>query len=136
MKNVSENIIIEFLQQQIPHVFAIYIYGSYANNTAHVNSDIDIAFLTQEKISAVQKWRIQEGLAAIVDKDVDLVDLKDASTVLRKEVVEKGKLIYSSDKYKTESFEMTTLSMYIDLNETRKHILNDYKEKYGRNSDK
>jgi len=54
--------------------------------------------------------------------------LKDANVVLRKEIVEKGKLLYSSDQYKTESFEMTTLSMYLDLNETRKNILNDYKQ--------
>lgn len=90
----------------------------------------------EDKISAVEKWKIQEALAAKLNTDIDLVDLKDASIVLRKEVVEKGKLIYTSNKYKTESFEMSTYSMYVDLNETRKYILNDYKKKYERNSDK
>jgi len=133
VKEVSANIIIEFLEKNIKGVFAIYIYGSYATNSANAESDIDIAFLTEEKITPVEKWKIQEALAAKMDKNIDLVDLKDASVVLKKEVVEKGKLIYSSDKYKTEYFEMTTISMYLDLNETRKHILNDYYEEYGRN---
>lgn len=127
--------IINLLKKEIQDLSSIYIYGSYALNQETSESDLDIAFLTATKISAVNKWKIQEKIAATLDKDVDLVDLKDASVVLRKEVVEKGKLIFSSDKYKTESFEMTTYSMYIDLNETRKHILNDYKEKHGRNSD-
>lgn len=135
MKEISEHIIIDFLQKKLSGIFAIYLYGSYASNLANADSDVDIAFLTEDKISAVQKWKIQEELAAKIDIDVDLVDLKDASVVLRKEIVEKGKLIYSSDKYKTESFEMTTFSMYLDLNETRKHILNDYEEKYGLNPD-
>lgn len=52
--------------------------------------------------------------------------------MLRKQVVENGELLYNSDKYKIDHFEMTTYSMYADLNETRKEILNDYNVKYGR----
>ncbi len=114
MKEISTEIIIDFLKKNVPGIFAIYLYGSFANNCANAESDVDIAFLTDAKITSVKKWKIQEALAAKIDKDIDLVDLKDASVVLRKEVVEKGILIYSSDKYKTESFEMTTISMYMD----------------------
>lgn len=127
--------IINFLQTKIQNLSGIYVYGSYALNQETSDSDIDLAFLTEDKISAVEKWKIQEELAALLDKDIDLVDIKNASTVLRKEIVEKGKLIYCADKYKTDSFEMTSYSMYLDLNETRKHILNDYEERYGRNPD-
>jgi predicted nucleotidyltransferase len=136
ISKATEIQIIDFLENKFPELSGIYIYGSYAINQENQESDIDIAFLTEEKITTVEKWKIQEELAAKLDKDVDLVDLKNASVVLRKEIIEKGKLIYSTNQYKVESFEMTTLSMYIDLNETRKNILNDYREKYGRNSDK
>ncbi len=96
----------------------IYIFGSYADNTATRESDIDIAFLTFEKITSVEKWKVQEELASILDNDIDLVDLKDATVILRAEVVEKGKLIYSFDSYQIDYFEMTTYSMYADLNGT------------------
>jgi hypothetical protein len=95
---------------------------------------MDIAFLTFQKISAVEKWKIQEEFASILMQDVDLIDLKDATTILRAEVVEKGKLIFSSDSYQVDYFEMITYSMYADLNESRQDILNDYNEKYVRNS--
>ena len=91
-------------------------------------SDVDAAFLSEAQITNVAKWKIQEKLAAALNKDVYLVNLKDSSVVLRKGIVENGQLLYSSDQYKTEPFEMTTLSMYLDLNETQKNILNDYKQ--------
>lgn len=135
MKKKTEILITEFLKDQIPGLIAIYIFGSMADNTATPESDIDIAFLTFQKISAVEKWKIQEKLASELNQDVDLIDLKDATTILQTEVVENGKLIYSGDSYQVNHFEMITYSMYADLNESRQDILNDYKEKYGRNSD-
>ena len=132
----TEYTITEFLKNNIPGLLGIYIYGSFAENRVTPESDIDIAFLTWNKISAVEKWKIQEKLASLLDIDVDLVDLKDASVVLRAEVVENGRRIYTENEYECDNFEVTTYSMYADLNETRKDILNDMKEKYGRNSDK
>jgi predicted nucleotidyltransferase len=135
LKKKTEISITEFLKDQIPGLIAIYIFGSMADNSATPESDIDIAFLTFRKISAVEKWKIQEELASKLNQDVDLIDLKDATTILQTEVVEKGILIYSGDSYQVNHFEMITYSMYADLNESRQDILNDYKEKYGRNSD-
>jgi len=136
LTNKFETKIVGFLKKRISSVIGIYIFGSYAANQVTAESDIDIAFLAEEKLTPVEKWKIQEKLATLLDLDVDLVDLKDASVVLKKEIVEKGILVFSANKFKVESFEMTTYSMYIDLNVTRKDILNDYRERYGRNPDK
>jgi len=62
--------------------------------------------------------------------------LKDASVVLRAEVVGNGTRIYTKNEYECDNFEVTTYSIYADLNETRKDILNDIEKKYRRNSDK
>jgi len=124
LKEQTEIQIIEFLKERIPKLVGIYIFGSYADNSATPASDIDIAFLTFSKVSAVEKWKIQEELASILDIDIDLVDLKDATVILRAEVVEKGKLIYSADSYQVDYFEMTTYSMYADFKESRMRIFN------------
>ena len=134
LKKKTEILIAEYLKDQIPGLIAIYIFGSMADNSATPGSDIDIAFLTFQKISAVEKWKIQEELASKLNQDVDLIDLKDATTILRTEVIEKGKLIFSGDSYQVNHFEMITYSMYADLNESRQDILTDYNEKYGRDS--
>ncbi len=131
-----KNTVTEFLKGKIPGLLGIYIFGSFANDTSTSNSDNDVGFLTYSKITPVEKWGIQEELSSRLLRDVDVVDLKDASVVLRTEVVDKGIRIYSGNTYEYDSFEMLTYSMYADLNESRSLILNDFKEKYGRNSDK
>nr|WP_319573461.1 nucleotidyltransferase domain-containing protein [uncultured Draconibacterium sp.] len=128
MSPIPKDIIVDFLQKHLARVHSVYLYGSFAKGVAPPENGIDVAFLSEAQITNVAKWKIQEKLAAALNKDVYLVNLKDANVVLRKEIVEKGKLLYFSDQYKTKSFEMTTLSMYLDLNETRKNILNDYKQ--------
>ena len=132
----SEIKIVDFLRKKIKNLFGLYLFGSYATEMHTSQSDLDIAFLTSEKISAVDRWKIQEELASLIDNDIDLVDLKEASVILRTEVVENGKRIYTENAYECDSFEMITYSMYADLNESRMYILQDIKEKYGRNSDK
>lgn len=134
LDNQIEIQIIDLLKKMIPELLGIYIFGSYANNTMTPESDIDIAFLSFQKISPVEKWKIQEELASLLNQDVDLIDLKDATTILRSEVVEKGKLIFSGDPYQVGHFEMITYSMFADLNESRQDILTDYNERYGRDS--
>ncbi len=124
---------IDLLKEMIPGLLGIYIFGSYANNSMTSESDVDIAFLTFQKISPVEKWKIQEKLASTLNTNVDLVDMKDASVVLRSEIIENGIRIYTTDKFECDNFEVTSYSMYADLNESRMLILNDFKEKYGRN---
>lgn len=135
MENKTKNIIVDFLKKEIPQLLGIYLFGSYAENRVTRESDIDVAFLTLEKIDSVQKWRIQEKLASQLNMDVDLVDIKDASVILRTEIVENGIRIYTGDSFQCDNFDVTTYSLYTDLNESRIHILNDIKEDYGRNSD-
>ncbi len=135
MQAEKKNKIVGLLREKIPGIYAVYLYGSYACGKEHPGSDIDVAFLSSQKIDAIERWNVQEFIAAELDCDIDLVDLTAASTILRKEIIEKGRILFNGDKFRTDSFEMTSYSMYLDLNENRKHILNDLKEKYGRDSD-
>lgn len=133
--NQVEIQIIEKLKKEIPGLQGIYLFGSYVDNSMTEESDIDVAFLTFSVLSKVEKWRIQEDLASGLDRNIDLVDLKEASVILRTEIVEMGKRIYTANVFSCENFEVTTYSLYSDLNENRIDILNDYKIEYGRNSD-
>lgn len=128
------NIITDFINGKIPGILGLYLFGSFAEHTETSNSDIDIAFLTYSKISNLERWKIQEALASLLDKDVDLVDLKDATTILRAEVVEKGIRFFTANTYECDYFEMVTYSMYADLNESRMEMVEELKAKYGRNN--
>ena len=64
----------------------------------------------------------QFALADALKKDVDLVNLRQVSTVFQKEIIY-GKLIYCANRYAVDEFEMLALSYYQKLNEERREIV-------------
>ncbi|MCV2402104.1 nucleotidyltransferase domain-containing protein [Marinomonas sp. C2222] len=109
----------------LPNVKLIYLFGSQVNGHANKNSDIDIAILLDKKLAPVKRFDLQESLAIKLNKDIDLVDLLSASTVMQNQVIQQGELIYGN-KATCCQFEMQILSMYQHLNDERADILQDY----------
>jgi hypothetical protein len=66
-----------------------------------------------------------QTLASTAGRDVDLLDLLSASTVLRMEVVAHGELLYSNGSSEVDQFADTVFSSYARLNEERREILAD-----------
>jgi uncharacterized protein len=56
---------------------------------------------------------------------VDLINLRQVSTVLQKEVIAADRRIYLADEYAAAEFEMLTLSYYQKLNKERATIIRD-----------
>ncbi len=102
---------------------AIYLFGSHAAGTQRPESDVDIAFLSARPVDPLQRFELANRLSDQLGKEVDLVDLSTASTVLAKEVVTKGIIIFNGDRLVRQTFEMYTLSDYARLNEERRKIL-------------
>ncbi|MGL4832992.1 MAG: type VII toxin-antitoxin system MntA family adenylyltransferase antitoxin, partial [Shewanella sp.] len=94
MQQLNKSIIINLLRDNIPQLKLIYLFGSYAQGTQHHKSDIDIAVLADASLDNITRWHIAEKLASELDIDVDLVDLRTASTVLCQQVVTQGKRLW------------------------------------------
>jgi uncharacterized protein len=62
-------------------------------------------------------------LAVQLHRDVDIVDLRSASTVMRMQVISTGECLASPDEAARREFEMYTYSDYARLNEERREIL-------------
>ncbi len=105
------------------HPVLIYCFGSKANDKMHNDSDIDIAFLSNKKISSYENFQLSEKLASHLSKDVDLIPLLSASVVLKCQVIKSGKLIYCKSEKAKNEFEMYALSDYARLNEERRPII-------------
>jgi hypothetical protein len=68
---------------------------------------------------------MQEELALRLGRNVDLVDLQRASTVLRVRVLDQGRALWDDATTARAMFEAHTLSDYARLNEERRAILAD-----------
>lgn len=122
------NNIKEFLIDKFSPVF-IVIFGSAAKGMLREDSDVDIAFLSDESYSEYEVFNISQELGAILGRDIDLIDIKKASTVFKVQILGNGKIIYSKDDIKTKTFHMEAYREYCMLNEDRKEILDKVRER-------
>ncbi|WP_121958036.1 nucleotidyltransferase domain-containing protein [Petrotoga sp. 9PWA.NaAc.5.4] len=109
-------------------VDVIYLFGSSVKNIMREDSDIDIAFLSEKSVDAFDLFLLSQKLADLVGREVDLIDIKKASTVFQTQIISTGLVIYSYDEKKRAIFEMITYKSYARLNEEREEILNKIKE--------
>jgi predicted nucleotidyltransferase len=117
--------IVDTLRHHIPGCVAIYLFGSHASGTARPDSDVDLAVLAPAPLGDEERWHLAQTLAVALGRDVDLVDLRRASSVMRVQVLESGKLLFESDSTQRQEFEAIALSDYARLNEERQGILAD-----------
>lgn len=117
----------EFLIERIDPIF-LYIFGSAAEGYFRKDSDIDIGFFSEKKINAYDIYMIKEELANILKRDIDLVDLKESTTVFKAQVIGKGEVIYSKDENILSEFRIRGFKEYGILNEERREILERVKK--------
>lgn len=102
---------------------AIYVFGSQGTPAARPDSDLDLAILPPRPLDPLERFRLSNALSEAAGRQVDLIDLTRASTVMAKEVIRTGTLIAESDPARRHEFEMRTLADYARLNEERRESL-------------
>lgn len=120
-----QDVVAEIVPAAVPGVIAVYQFGSTVDGTEHAQSDLDLALLASSPLPNLDRWALQEDLAAELRRDVDLVDLRAASTVMQAQVLDRGTVLFEGDRTARQQFEMHVCSAYALLNEERAGILND-----------
>ena len=118
-----EELIVQHLHTTLPSLRAVYLFGSVVTEHFTEDSDIDIAVLTSEPMDALLRWELIQQLAIALNRDVDLVDLSTASTVMQFQVVSTGERIFTADATAMEWWELKVYQLYLTLNDDRKPIL-------------
>lgn len=106
-----------------PALVAVYRFGSSVTGTARPDSDIDLALLGQRPLSPLERFDLQERIAAALRRQVDLVDLRTASTVMASQVITTGTLLFEGHASERGRFEDFVFGRYARLNEERRGIL-------------
>lgn len=115
--------VVSLLQTQVGDLQAVYRFGSSVAGVDRPDSDVDLAILAARPLGAVERFDLQELLAAALRRDVDLVDLRTASTVMASQIITTGVLLYEADARARHVFEDFTYGRYARLNEGRRGIL-------------
>jgi len=126
--------IVELLQAQVPRLLAVYAFGSQVLGTAGPQSDLDLAVLVAGYADVTQLWQLSGGLAEVAGCDVDLLDLRAASTVMQYQVITQGVRWWAMDA-QAAIFESAILSEKTDLDVARAGLLADIRVRgsvYGR----
>lgn len=111
-------------------VIAIYLFGSTGTAYETSESDVDIALLTNQKITPDKRLDLINALIDATHNDkIDFIDLKNAPTILKFQIIMNSKRIYCQNTVQADAFEMYTFSDYVRLNEERYEIMQAIKKR-------
>jgi uncharacterized protein len=119
--------IVDLLLPRI-HPYLIVLFGSTTQKRERKESDIDIGFLSDTSFSSYETFMIAQELANSLDRDIDLINLATASTVLQAQIINTGEVLYCEDEKRWMEFKIKVLKMYAKLNEERKVVLESIKK--------
>jgi len=111
-----------------PEVCAVFLHGSAAKGRLRPDSDLDLAILPMagKTLSADRRLDLAARLTSETGRQVDFGVLSSANLVYAKEVIEHGRLLFTKDPARSEACLALCLSLYVDLQQSRKEVLNAY----------
>ena len=127
--------IIKGVLECLPSVEGIYIYGSMARGEGRPDSDVDIAVVQLEPVKPDQALILRSNLGVLLGRDIDILDLRRASTEIAYQVVGDGACVWGADNENVALYENSIMSMYANLQNERREIMEDIIKRgsvYGR----
>lgn len=126
--------ILEKLHEHIPHLLAVYAFGSRVRGDANQDSDFDLAVLVEGYANPIVLWNLANDLVDITACPVDLLDMRAASTVMQSQIITGGECWWQKDS-SIGLFEAAILSEKTELDTARAGLLSDIQTQgtiYGR----
>lgn len=123
----AEFLVCTELQKAFPNALAIYAFGSRVQGTANAQSDLDLAVLVAGYADPLQLFEMANQLADKLGYEVDLLDLRAASTVMQYQVITTGRRLWAKDA-QADLFDVFVLNEKLDFDELRAEQLNEIRE--------
>ena len=110
------------LAREEPGVLSAYLFGSFAENRAHRESDVDVAVLLDRDRYRTEKERFDERLrlafawnTAAPGRTLDLIVLNDVPPLFARAIVWKGRRFHCADREADHAFVRDTQIRAADL---------------------
>ena len=81
----------------IPDIQIAIVYGSFAKGTETPKSDVDIAVAGSKPLTGDEKVHLINRLSAVLNREIDLIDLRVAAGTVLKEALTTGKILLKRD---------------------------------------
>jgi predicted nucleotidyltransferase len=92
-----------------------FLFGSSVRRGPDAARDVDLAVSTRAPLSLMQRGAFEIELERALDKTVDVVDVDEASTLLRWEIVRDGRVVAARDEDALHAFRVLVPLEYADL---------------------
>ena len=106
---------------------AVYAFGSRIQGTEDAKSDLDLAVLVAGYADPLTLWDLSSKLADLAGCEVDLLDMRKASTVMQYQILTTGVRLWSK-QLEAELFECYVLSEKTALDTARAGLLADIRQ--------
>ncbi|HKY39680.1 MAG TPA: nucleotidyltransferase domain-containing protein [Polyangiaceae bacterium] len=99
-----------------PRLRLAIVFGSGASGRMHQASDIDIAIIPEDATLLLrEELRLQVELTRVAGRNVDLVRLDRAPTLVRYQVAKHGVALFESGPFEAARFKAAAVSEYLDF---------------------
>ncbi len=119
-----DGLIVSSLHAAWPHTLAVYAFGSRVQGTAGAGSDLDLAVRVAGYTDTVARWNGAQQLAVALGCEVDLLDMRAASTVMQYQVLTTGRCLWARQP-DAALFECFVLNEKLDFDAARAPLLAD-----------
>jgi predicted nucleotidyltransferase len=107
-------------------VLGVFLFGSQADATATLRSDIDLAVLFDCDLALADELKFEVAVSdALGTDEVDVVNLNHANLLLRFRAIS-GKLLYQREETRVSDFVERTIIEYRDFEPRAQAALRDY----------
>ena len=113
------------LHATFPSLAAVYLFGSAAQGRMHAESDIDVAVDIGRELTSPERWHAMQALSIGMLREVDLIDFRVASDVLRHQILTAGRRVYARDEAAQSAYDAAVLSEYFDFIAQRAPLMQD-----------
>ncbi len=134
MKYLINDDFINQIQKRIKNrseIWGVYCFGSVAKGETFKESDLDLAFLVEDrrKVNTDQIYDLIRDLSFPKDLDITVID-RYSSPLLLFEIVAHGRCIVVNDEENTTNFESFVLDNYYDTSHLRNIYAYYLKDKF------
>lgn len=98
----------------------VFLFGSVVSRQMTNHSDIDVGMLFDRIPDFHEINNVKEDLSSLLNRDIDIVVLNEASPIIKMQVLKNGLLIFRKDKNSFSNFYGDTVKQYDDLKIVRK----------------